>query len=144
MRRFVAILAVALAAAAGRADDGPVTVKVKQSGPGDRVKESRIETATNKISFTVMGMEQNKEEKVTTKFVYTDDVVEKPAGAKRPTKLKRTYETAEMTKDGEKVDLGLVGKTVTVEKKETGYDIKVDGQEPSGPGGDLLKKEFNK
>lgn len=144
MRRFVAILAVGLAAAVGRADDGPVTVKVKQPGPGDTVKDSRTETGTNKVSFTVMGTEQTKEDKTTTRFVYTDEIVEKPAGAKRPTKLKRTYQTAEMTKDGEKVDLGLVGKTVAVEKKGSGYDVKVDGQEPTGPAADVLKKEFGK
>jgi hypothetical protein len=144
MRRIVAILAVGLAAAVGRADDGPVTIKVKQPGPGDRVKETKTETGTNKVSFTVMGMEQNKEDKVTTRFVYTDEILEKPAGAKRPTKLKRTYETAEETKDGEKVDLGLVGKTVMVEKKGSGYDVKVDGREPTGPAADVLKKEFGK
>jgi hypothetical protein len=140
MRRFVAILAVALAAAAGRADDGPVTIKVKQPGPGDRVKETKSENATQKTSFMGMAMET----KVGTKFVYTEEVVERPAGAKRATKLKRTYETAEMTKDGEKVDLGLVGKTVLIEKKGEGYDITVDGKEVSGQAGDLLKKEFAK
>jgi hypothetical protein len=144
MRHIVTILAVALVAAAGRADDGPVTVKVKQAGPGDRVKETKTENATNKVSFSVMGMDQAKEDKVTTKFVYTDEVIEKPAGAKRATKLKRVYETAEMTKDGEKVDLGLAGKTVVIEKKGSGYDIMIDGKEVSGPGGDLLKKEFRK
>jgi hypothetical protein len=136
----VAILAVAIAAAAGRADDGPVTIKVKQPGPGDRVKETKTENATQKTSFMGMAMET----KVGTKFVYTEEVIERPAGAKRATKLKRTYETAEMTKDGEKVDLGLVGKTVLVEKKGDGYDITVDGKEVSGPAADILKKEFAK
>jgi hypothetical protein len=140
MRRFVAILAVALAAAAGRADDGPVTIKVKQPGPGDRVKETKTENATQKTSFMGMAMETT----IGTKFVYTEEVVERPAGAKRATKLKRTYETAEMTKDGEKVDLGLVGKTVLIEKKGDGYDITVDGKEVSGQAGDILKKEFAK
>lgn len=140
MRRFVAILAVGLAAAARRADDGPVTIKVKQPGPGDRVKETKTENATQKTSFMGMAMET----KVGTKFVYTEEVIERPAGAKRATKLKRTYETAEMTKDGDKVDLGLVGKTVLIEKKGDGYDVTVDGKEVSGQAGDILKKEFAK
>lgn len=140
MRRFVAILAVALMAAAGRADDGPVTIKVKQPGPGERVKETKTENATQKASF--MGMA--KEDKIGTKFVYTEEVVERPAGAKRPTKLKRTYETATMTKDGTETDLGLTGKTVLIEKKGDGYDVTVDGKPVSGLAGDLLKKEFAK
>src|SRR5437764_13644195 len=120
MRRFLTLVAVGLVAAAVRADDGPITVKVKQPGPGDREKEVRNETTTNKASFSLNGTDMTKEEKVVTKFVYTDEVVTRPAGAKRPTKLRRTYETAEMTKDGEKVDLGLAGKTVVVEKKDAG------------------------
>jgi hypothetical protein len=144
MRRIVAILAVGLVVSAGRADDGPVTVKVKQPGPGEKVKESKTETTTNKMSFTVMGTDMVKDEKVVTKFVYTDEVVTKPAGAKRPTKLKRTYETAEMTRDGANEELGLAGKTVVIEKAATGYDVTLDGKELTGPAATILKKEFGK
>ena len=84
------------------------------------------------------------EEKSVSRFVYTEEVVTKPAGAKRPTKLRRTYETAEETKNGEKQDLDLAGKTVVVEKAGDGYTITVDGKEPTGPAADVLKKEFAK
>jgi hypothetical protein len=144
MRRMVAILAVGLVVSAARADDGPVTVKVKQPGPGEKVKESKTDTTTNKVSFTVMGTDMVKDEKVVTKFVYTEEVVTKPAGAKRPTKLKRTYETAEMTKDGAPEELGLAGKTVVIEKAATGYDVTLDGKELTGPAATILKKEFGK
>jgi hypothetical protein len=144
MRRIVAILAVGLAVAAARADDGPVTVKVMQLGPGEKVKETKTETTTNKVSFTVMGTDMVKDEKVVTRFVYTEEVVTKPAGAKRPTKLKRTYETAEMTKDGAPEELGLAGKTLVIEKAATGYDVTLDGKELTGPAATILKKEFGK
>lgn len=144
MRRYAALFAVGLAAVIARADDGPVTIKIKHLGPGDRVRETKTETTTNKISFSVMGMDMNKDEQAASNMVYVEEVVTRPAGAKRATKLKRTYETATLTKDGEKIDLGLAGKTVMIEKKDGGYDITVDGQAVDGPAADVLKKEFNK
>ena len=144
MRRILAILVVGLAAVALRADDGPVTIKVKQPGPGDKVKETKTETTTQKVSATVMGMDMTKEEQATSKFVYTEEVVSKPAGARRATKLRRVYEKAEVTKDGEKQNVGLDGKTVVIEKAGDGYTITVDGNEPAGLAAELLKKEFRK
>src|SRR5436190_24144803 len=126
MRRIAAVLAVGLVAAALGADDGPLTLKIKQAAPGDRVRESKTETATNKVSFSVMGTDMTKDEKVVTKFVYVEEVVTKPAGAKRATKLRRAYETAELTKDCEKADLGLEGKTVVIEQKGDEYKITVE------------------
>src|SRR5687767_1919847 len=140
MRRVLTLLVLGLAAAALRADDGPVTIKIKQAGPGDRIKQTKTEENSNKVSFTVMGTDMTKEEKAVARYVYTEEVLERPAGAKRPTKLKRTYESAEMTKDGEKQDLGLAGKTVVIEKAGAGYTITVDGQEPTGQAGEILKK----
>ena len=144
MRRTLAILVVGLAAVTLRADDGPVTIKVKQAAVGDKIKETKTETGSQKVSFTVMGMDMNKEEQATSKFVYTEEVITKPAGARRATKLRRTYETAEMTKNGEKQDLDLAGKTVVIEKAGDGYTITVDGKEPTGPAAEILKKEFRK
>lgn len=144
MRRYAALFAVGLAAVIARADDGPVTIKIKHPGPGDRVKETKTETTTNKVSFTVMGMDMSKDEQTASNMVYVEEVVTRPVGAKRATKLKRTYETATLTKDGEKIDLGLVGKTVVIEKKDAGYDITVDGKAIDGPAADVLKKEFKK
>jgi hypothetical protein len=144
MRRTLAILVVGLAAVTLRADDGPVTIKVRQSGPGDKVKETKTETTTQKVAATVMGMDMTKEEQSTSRFVYTEEVVSKPAGAKRATKLRRVYEKAEVTKNGEKQNVGLDGKTVVVEKAGDGYTITVDGNEPAGLAAELLQKEFRK
>ena len=144
MRRTLAILVVGLAAVTLRADDGPVTIKVKKAGPGDRVKETKTETSTQKVAFTAMGMDMTKEDQGTTRFVYTEEVVTKPAGARRATKLRRVYEKAEVTKNGAKQNVGLDGKTVVIEKAADGYTITVDGSEPTGLAADLLKKEFRK
>lgn len=144
MRRTLAILVVGLAAATLRADDGPVTIKVKQPGPGDQVKETKTETTTEKVTVSADGMDTTREETVVTKVVFTDEVVTKPAGAKRPTKLRRTYETADMTRDGKKVDLKLAGRTVVIERRDAGYDLTVGDQPVTGPAVDLLKKEFGR
>ena len=144
MRRTLAILVVGLAAATLRADDGPVTIKVKQAKPGDTIREVKAERSTQKMTFSVMGKDTSKDEQEASKFVYTEEVVTRPAGAKRATKLRRTYETAEVTKNGEKQDVGLAGKTVVIETAGDGYTITVDGNEPTGVAADLLKKEFKK
>ena len=145
MRRFVAVLAVGLLSLSGlRADDGPVTLKLKKPGPGDVTRETKTETNASKVAISFMGMTQNQEENTVTKTVFTEEVLEKPAGGKRPTKVKRVYETGERTKNGEKEDLGLAGKTVLVEKAGDGYKITVDGQEPTGTAAAILRKEFRK
>ena len=144
MRRFLAFLFVGLATVSLRADDGPVTIKVKQPGVGDKVKETKTESTTQKVTATVMGMDMNKEDEASSKFVYIEEVVTKPAGAKRATKFKRVYESAELTKNGEKQDLNLAGKTVVIEKSGEGYTITVNGEEPTGTAAELLKKEFRK
>jgi hypothetical protein len=144
MKRFVAILAVGLMAAAGRADDGPVTLKVKQPAAGDVIKESKTEKGNNKFTLTLNGKDMTNSQSVETKFGYTDVIVEKPAGAKRATKVKRTYEAAEITGGPKGADLGLAGKTVMIEKGAAGYTYTIDGKPVSGPAAELLGKEFGK
>src|SRR5262245_25048219 len=140
MRRFLAVFAVGAMTFAGLQAEETITLKLKKPDKGDVVKETK--TVTETVKVTVMGQEQNQES--VTKLVYTEEVLEKPAGAKRPTKLKRVYESAEINKQGEKQDLGLVGKTVLVEKAGDGYKVTVDGQEPAVAAAVVLKKEFRK
>jgi hypothetical protein len=130
-------------AAGLRADDGPVILKLKQGGPGDTIKETKTEQANNKIVISVNGSDQTREESVKSKFVYTDHILERPAGAKQPTKLKRTYETAELT-DGTPGDLDLSGKTVLIEKADSGYKFTIDGKPVGEKAEKVLAKEFGK
>lgn len=144
MRRLIgaAVLVVGFTAGAVLAQDGPVTIKLKKAGPGDVVKETKSETGKTKVVISVMGMDQNKDEDTVSKMTFTDEVIEKPAGAVKPTKLKRVYDKAELTKDGAKVELGLDGKTVLIEKKGDAYAFTIDGKAVDGTAADLLKKEF--
>jgi len=145
MRRFIAVLAASLlAASAAPAADDAITIKIKKSGPGDVSDTTKVEKLTNKITITVGGSDEVKEESVSSTLVYRDEVIERPADAKRATKLKRTYKTAEVVKDNKPVDLGLEGKTVLIEKKGDKYEFTVDGNEVSAAAAELLTKEFAK
>jgi hypothetical protein len=146
MRRIVGAAAVfgLLAAGAVLAQDGPVTIKLKKAGAGDVVKGTKTEASTQKVTVTVMGQAQPaKEDKSVATFAYTDAVDERPAGAAKPTKMRRTYETAEVTAGGAKEDLGLKGKTVLIEKKGDAYEFSVDGKPLTGKAAQFLGKEFS-
>lgn len=144
MQRFIALLAAGLFAAGALAADDAIILKVKQPGPGDVVKESKSEKSTNKLTFSAMGKDQAFEMITTTKFVYTEEVIERPAGAKKPTKLKRTYETASVTKDGKEDHVDLAGKTVLIEKTGTKYSMTIDGTPVKGLAAEILGREFGK
>jgi hypothetical protein len=83
------------------------------------------------------------EEKAAASYTYTDEVIEKPAGAPKPTKVKRTYESAELTVKGQKQDLGLKGQTVLIEKKGDKYTFTAAGKPLAGKAAELLGKEFS-
>ena len=56
--------------------------------------------------------------------------------------MKRTYESAELTVNGQKQDLGLKGRTVLIEKKGDKYTFTADGKPVAGKAAELLGKEF--
>lgn len=143
-RLCAAILAVGLAAGAGAAADEAVTIKLKKPGKGDVLKETKGEEVDSVINATVGGMASKEEEKSGSKLVYTDEVLERGEKDPKPTKLKRTYESAEQTVRGEKVDVGLKGKTVLIEKGKDEYTFTVEGGKLSKEAAELLGKEFNK
>lgn len=145
MRRIAGAAALigVLAAGAGLSQDGPVTIKLKKAGPGEVVKETKSETTAQKVTVTVMGQTKTNDDKATATYAYSDEVVEKPEGVRKPTKLKRTYESAELTVGGQKQDLGLKGQTVLIEKKGDKYTFTADGKPVAGKAAELLGKEFS-
>ncbi len=146
MRRIVGLMVALglLTAGAALAQDGPVTIKLKKAGPGDVVKETKTETTDQKVTVSVQGNAQPpKQEKASATYTYTDQVIEKPAGAVKPTKVKRTYDAAELTVNGQKQELGLKGKTILIEKKGDKYTFTADGKPVGGKAAELLGKEFS-
>src|SRR5262245_2954615 len=92
--------------------NGPdaVPVKLKKDDVGDKTKQVVEEETNTAMATEVNGKKENKIERKTAKFAFTEEVLEKPAGAKKPTKLTRLYELAEATTDGVKRTLSFQGK----------------------------------
>ncbi len=119
MRRFLgAGLVLGLLTAVGLAQDGPVTINISKGEVGNVTRETKSDAFATKISITAMGQTMDKAEARTIKMEFTDEVLEKAAGSKKPTKTKRTIISAEATEDGQPKDIGLAGKTILIETKD--------------------------
>jgi hypothetical protein len=145
MRQFIAALVASVfVATAAQAADEAVTIKVKKSAPGDVADTSKTEKGSNKTTVTIKGKDQAQERGGSGKFAYREEIIERPADAKRATKLKRIYKTAEVVRENKTEDLGLAGKTVLIEKKDNKYEFTIDGKPVAGPAAEILGREFAK
>ncbi len=146
MRRTTAALGLALLAAlAGRAADEPVTIKEYKDRPGDRFRVVEEEKTTTKTVVTVGGKRMENTEEEAKAVAFVEEIVERPAGEKRPTKVKRTYEKYEVTKGGKAEKAAVGGKTVLIEKKGDKYAFSyAGGGAVEGPLAADLGKQFNK
>jgi hypothetical protein len=145
--RQLLVLAAVVGVWAGQAPAQDTTYSIKlrrEDQPGDKKQVATTKAEAVKTAFSAGGQEQAKDEKKSTKLVFTQEVLERPAGADRPTKLVRTYETAERTKDGKTEQLPYHGKKLTIERKDKKYTFAVDGAELAGPDAEELDQEFNK
>jgi hypothetical protein len=120
-----------------------VEIKIAYPKAGERVKVTAEEKNETKTVATIKGTEQAKTEVKTKSLVYVDEVIE-TAGAKRPTKLKRTYEKAVVGSDGKNATLPVEGKTVLIEKTGDKYGFTADGKAVEGDALRILEAEFNK
>lgn len=114
---FAGLLA-ALVVASATGQDGPVDIKPGYPKVGDRLKTvvtEKVETKT-----TPAGGKDKTEVKIVS-LTYTDEVEAAPAGAKKPTKLKRTFEKATASTGGKATVLALQGETLLIEKAGAAY-----------------------
>ena len=144
MKRFGITVIVVAAVALSAAGQDAVEIKIAYPKTGERVKVTVEEKATTKMVATAMGLEQKKDETKTKSFVYTDEVLDNPGAAKRPAKVKRTYEKAVTGSDGKTATLPLEGKTVLIEKKGDKYTFTADDKAVEGESLKVLDAEFNK
>jgi len=118
MQRFLtAGLAVGLVVALVRGQDGPVTIKIRQQEVGDAVKQTETSSFSLKTTITGLGKPQERSEATTHKFVARQEVLDKAADAKSPTKWKWTLLAVEQTPEDKVKDAGLIGKPLVIEKK---------------------------
>ncbi|HEY1191003.1 MAG TPA: hypothetical protein VGE74_25445 [Gemmata sp.] len=116
------------------------TLKIREEQQGDKLAVTTVSTGTieggsGKEAFKLP--EDSAAE-------YTETVLEMPAGAAQPTKLIRAYRNAtkyDLATKGPK-PLAYQGKTVTIEKKGTGYTFTVDGKDLDPLSASELKQEF--
>lgn len=144
MRAAMFSFAVAFVVATATAADEPIELKLKKDSVGDKAKVVTTEDGKTNVVIEVGGNEQVKKEKNSIRFAYTEEIVEKPAGAKKATKIKRSYETAEKDLAGKKQTLAYNGKTVDIEKVDGTYSFKVDGKALDEDDAKDLDREFNK
>lgn len=126
------------------ADDEAYEIKVKKDAKGDKGKVTKAEEGNTTATIELGGQEKVTKQKTGTKYAYTEEILERPAGAKKSTKIKRVYETAQKTKEGKKETLPYQGKTVVIEKKGDTYVFTVDGKKLPKDDAEDLDKEFNK
>jgi hypothetical protein len=143
MTRYVCgLLVLAAGAFAAAAEQDAVTLKDYEAKPGDRIRYKTEERSANTV---FAGEKKGKTETKTESLIFVEEVVEKPAGARRPTRLRRLYEKAEQTKNGAPVGLALKGKTVVIEKKDDRYTFAFDDGKPlNAAASALLDRHFNK
>jgi hypothetical protein len=139
-------LSLVLARAGLRAQDHAYTIKVKEPGKGETVLVERTEAFTNatKIVDGSDKMLMDRTDKGLATAVYKETILEQE-GKKRPTKLRREYEKAQLKMGDKTIDLPYHGKTVLIEKqKDNRYHFQVEnGNELAGPDAEALEKEFN-
>lgn len=124
--------------------DEPITIKIRRNQAGDQVKQTHNETETNTAVVSDAGGVKIAEQKNSKSSVstYTEEIIAKEPG-KRPTKTKRTYESAKMSKDGEETEVPLKGKSVLIERKGAKHSFKLaDGGQLDETAGTFLQEEF--
>jgi hypothetical protein len=147
-RNFWVVLVVGLLGSpAGVRAEEAYTIKVKQGAKGDRalVESQESEKTQVKVLDATGNAVEDKEEKKVTVLKYRQTILEIPDAKKQPTRLRRQYDKARLTKDGDTQTLAYEGKTVLIEKKDGKYRFQIEGgDELTGKDAELLDKEFNK
>ncbi len=139
-------LGLLLAQAALRAQDNAYTIKVREPAKGEVVLVERTEevNSQNKVVDGNGKALQDQINKGVISATYRETILEQE-GKKRPTKLRRDYEKAQLKTDGKTVDQAFHGKSVLIEKQKTGkYAFTLDGGKAlTGADAESLEKEFN-
>lgn len=139
-----AVAAVGLLAAAPALAQDAYTLKLYEAKKGDKSEHEKTEKTVTTITFKGAGMEKTDEIPTAKKEAYTEEILEKGAGDKRPTKLSRTYTTAEKALKGATTKESYSGQTVLIEKKGEKYELSVGGKALKESDAPDLYKKFNK
>jgi hypothetical protein len=147
-RNFWVVLVVGLLwSPAGVRADETYTIKFKTDAKGAQTLQESRETEQSHLKVldaNGKAVEDKEEEKITV-LKYRQSVLELPDAKKRPTRLRRQYDKAQLTTDGNAQTLAYEGKTVLIEKKDGKYRFQIEGgDELTGKDAEVLDEEFNK
>lgn len=123
------------------------TIKVKSATVGSVTRIDKHEDSLEAVRVTDPDGNKVHEEnkKKNFHYIYTETLLEKPEGAKRPIRLKRTYEKALSKLEEGDLILPYQGKTVLIEKKDGRYHFEYEnGQALTPAAAKNLEEEWNK
>lgn len=117
------------------------TIQLRNPHEGDKTAVKTVETSTLALEGSNGPSQSMRQEK---RYEYTQHILKMTAGAKKPTKLTRTYTVAQRTDPftNQLKTLSFEGKTVTIEKTGEQYIFTVDGQPISTADKIDLESEF--
>jgi hypothetical protein len=139
-RNLFAIMLTALLGVTAVAQE-KFTIKLKTGAKGDVIQSTENDTETGKIKLTIMGMAQPKDEDKSVSSTFKEEIIEKEPG-KKATKLKQTYQKAEMTIKGKKINPSFIGKEVLIERSGAKYTFTLNGAEMTGDDLAFMKDHF--
>lgn len=141
MKRLIfGLIALTSPALTAFADDA-ITIKPNIPKTGQSIKVTIQEKNTTTTMFT--GNANNKEEVKTKTIIYVDAILDNAANTRPATKLKRTYEKAVVSKNGNPTPLPMDGKSFLIEKKGENYVFTSDGEAVTGEAQKILNADFN-
>jgi hypothetical protein len=117
------------------------TLKLKCEAKGDAIQSTEKNTEIAKATFSVMGNIQPKNDNKSVLSTFKQEIIDKEPGMK-PTKLKRTYQKAEMTVAGKKKTLTFIGKEVLIDLSGPNQKFTVNGNELAGDDLVFMKEQF--
>jgi hypothetical protein len=148
MRKVVLLTAFSLlAGTAWTQEKTPLTLKLKDHAQGDTiaVEKKSTEHSTVQFSDSLGNNLQNKEERKSQHLIYQDTILQKQRGERKPQKLQRRYDRAEVKIGDAARNLPYEGKTVSIEKKGDRYCFQIEGGgELTGKDAEELDHEFNR
>jgi hypothetical protein len=148
MIRGIWLLALGLLLVPSRSDaDETYLIKTKDYSKGDISQQEKNDTKTSSMTL-LDGAGKKVQERDETKsesFVYRQTILINPKEGKKPSKLRRRYEKAEVKIGDDQRTLPYQGKTVLIEKKGSSYHFQIEGgEEITGPDAEALNEEFNR
>lgn len=120
------------------------SIKIRDTQQGDVDDVTQEEKSKIELSINLGGEKDKAPVANASRYAYKEEVLEKAEEEQHPTKVKRTYSKARLTKDGKESTLPYEGKEVLIEKKGDNYVFSLDGKDLEGEDAEELDNEWNK